>query len=182
MYATRVPFSDLEGKTIHSIKQSKEEIVFECVGGYTYKMYHNQDCCESVYIEDIDGNLQELVGEKVITAYESTNQDLPAIDPRYDDSYTWTFYTIRTNKDSLTIRWYGTSNGYYSESVDFEQIADPTKDFLPEKIDLIFATISWLISSTKTKVSSGEMTMAEAMLSIQKEVNRQLDRVATMAL
>ena len=30
----------------------------------------------------------------------------------------WTFYTIRTNKVTITLRWCGESNGYYSVDVD----------------------------------------------------------------
>lgn len=54
-------------------------------------------------------------------AEEATNRDL---EPMYPDteSYTWTFYKFATIKGYVTIRWYGTSNGYYSEEVSFREV------------------------------------------------------------
>ena len=85
-------------------------------------MWHNQDCCESVSIEDICGDVKDLIGSPIILAEESTNsEDHPRED--YEDSYTWTFYRLQAAKGGLVvIRWYGSSNGYYGESVDVDKI------------------------------------------------------------
>lgn len=124
-----VPFATLEGKTIQSIQVGKflqyemDEIRFRCTDGSEYRMYHQQDCCENVSIEDIDGDIQRLIGQQIVVAEERTSNENPPLAMDADDSFTWTFYVLRTNLDSVTIRWFGTSNGYYSETVSFQQVA-----------------------------------------------------------
>ena len=49
-------------------------------------------------------------------------QNSPELKEDYRDSFTWTFYKFATVKGYVTIRWYGESNGYYSESVEFEKV------------------------------------------------------------
>lgn len=82
-------------------------------------MYHDQDCCEAVSIDDIVGDINDLIGSPLTMAEEVTNPDGLGRKDEYDESYTWTFYKFATNKGYVTIKWYGESNGYYSESVDF---------------------------------------------------------------
>lgn len=119
----RSQVSVLLGKTLTSIVQdeSDEVITFTTSDGEKYRMLHYQDCCEHVYVEDIVGDLDDLIGAPLTMAEESTSTDQPSKN-KWDDSHTWTFYKFATIKGYVTIRWYGSSNGYYSESVDFERV------------------------------------------------------------
>ena len=111
----------LVGKVLTEVLVVDDEIVFTTKDNKKYKMCHWQDCCESVYIESIIGDLSDLVGEQILVAEEVSSDDAEPIDP--DDAkwgtFTWTFYKFATRKGYVDIRWYGSSNGYYSESVDF---------------------------------------------------------------
>jgi hypothetical protein len=117
---TSTNITELIGKTLRFVTQNgTESIDFESESGERWRMEHWQDCCECVEIEDVAGDLQDLVGSPIVMAEEATNQDNPK-DP--NESFTWTFYKLATAKGYVTIRWYGSSNGYYSESVDFDRI------------------------------------------------------------
>lgn len=117
-------FEDLKGKVLTNIERvGDEELIFTCQDGSKYKMYHEQDCCEDVRIEDVAGDLNDLLDSEVMVAEERTNEGETDW-----GSETWTFYTIRTQKASVDIRWHGESNGYYSESVDFA-LADENGNF-----------------------------------------------------
>ena len=115
------------GKTFLKVNVVDEDsIKFVREDGHIYVMKHEQDCCESVYIEDINGDLNDLVGSPILIAEEScsTNDDeileegSESSEDYRDESFTWTFYRFATVKGFVDIRWYGCSNGYYSESVN----------------------------------------------------------------
>jgi hypothetical protein len=137
----------LVGQTIISIKQQGDtDLYFLTTEGKSYHMYHSQDCCETVYLQDVAGDYNDLIGSPVVSAYESdskgrdehlpewgkdmTTESIPSIeslkakdDDFYEeDSTTWTFYRISTIKGTVVLRWYGSSKGYYSEDVTFAEI------------------------------------------------------------
>lgn len=78
---------------------------------HKYTFYHDQNCCEHVSMTDIPDNLEDLVGSVLTTA------EARVCENRGEDE-TYTFYEFATLKGSCTIRWLGSSNGYYSEKVD----------------------------------------------------------------
>jgi len=115
----------LKGKTLASVSGGvgEDRIEVRSTGGETYLMYHEQDCCESVSVQDIVGDLQDLVGSEILLAEEVAGETPVDFDDRYLDSYSWTFYKFATRKGYVDIRWLGESNGYYSEGVSFRKLA-----------------------------------------------------------
>ncbi len=121
-------FNVLEGKTLTAVKGSKGdgEIVFTTSEGEQYMLWHEQDCCESVLVDDICGEWDEVLNSPILKAEASSNTPEGFVDPHAPkesdwgrESFTWTFYRITTMLGQVVIRWYGTSNGYYSERVSF---------------------------------------------------------------
>jgi len=130
--------SSLIGEKIFDIIINKHstEIAFYCESGNNYCMYHDQDCCESVRLYDIVGDLDDLLRNPILKASADTNSGLvdagtfreygrdnePENVIYSNDSHTWTFYNIATIKGYVTLRWLGESNGYYAEGVSFAKI------------------------------------------------------------
>lgn len=115
------------GMTMASVESDSETVTFLTVDGRLFRLYHEQDCCESVVVEDIDGDLEVLVGAPLLVAEEISNAPRPdGFKPEYEpDSETWTFYKFATEKGHVTIRFHGESNGYYSEEVSFAEVVKP---------------------------------------------------------
>lgn len=102
------------------VHQFKETISFTTTDGEVFQMFHIEECCETVLVEDIVGDLDDLIGSPILRAEEATNNENRK--EGGDESHTWTFYKFATIKGYVDIRWYGESNGCYSEKVEFEKI------------------------------------------------------------
>lgn len=111
-------FKNMLGQIMSDVIDNGDELIFKNINGKTYKFYHDQDCCENVCIEDICGELSNLIGSPLLIAEQIDNKDEPKCDA---ESYTWTFYKFGTVKGTVTVRWLGISNGYYSEGVSYIQ-------------------------------------------------------------
>ncbi len=112
------------GLTIVDIKGGTGDdcMLFKTSCGRTFQLLHEQDCCETVYVEDISGNLSDLLNTPLLRSEEITGTQEDRAGLFGDDSYKWTYYKFGTIKGDVDIRWYGCSNGYYSEDVSFTEI------------------------------------------------------------
>lgn len=106
-------------KQVIGLEQDTEEILFICKDGYTVRMYHCQDCCEYVRLceDDCVTNKTDIFTDCKWCEIEET---IKSGDEDVYGSLTWTYYNFKTDKGYDNMRWLGESNGYYSESVDFE--------------------------------------------------------------
>lgn len=109
--------SDLLGKTFHTVMQIGERIICFVNDTDTYVYYHPQCCCEHVYIESVVGELTDLENSPLTMAELNVSEGKPSEDI-YDDHVTWSFYKFATIKGYVDVRWFGSSNGYYSETAD----------------------------------------------------------------
>ena len=128
--------SELKGLTlarVQGLDVGSDKVYFVTTCDYFFKMHHHQDCCESVRISNIDGDVDDLIGEEILLAEEVKSiDDMPEIGSQIciyeqtDYSHTWTLYRLATKKGSVLILWLGESSGCssgcYSESVDFEEL------------------------------------------------------------
>ena len=115
-WESEVKIEDMVGKVFTSIRNEDTELVFENATE-RFVFFHQQDCCEHVSIEDVCGDLQDLVGETLLLAEEVSGETPVDFNERDYESVTWTFYKFATRRGYVDVRWLGESNGYYSEGV-----------------------------------------------------------------
>jgi hypothetical protein len=120
-------FEDLRGLILTSIEHcstgSGEVVLRADLDRRAFRLYHRQDCCENVSLEEIIGDPADLLFTPIRKAKVLVNPPgAPQPDADGRESFTWTFYELRTKKGTVVLRWCGNSNGYYSEAVHFEEV------------------------------------------------------------
>lgn len=111
---------ELKGEILTHIDIGDDEVMLTTKSGRKIKIYHSQDCCESVGIEGVEGDYHKLIGEILVDVSEEIAGDNPPYE--HCESWTWTTHKFRTTKDTVIVKWIGTSNGYYSETVSIKDI------------------------------------------------------------
>ena len=117
---TQKGMAQMLGKTFVQVSGAvgNFDLLFETANGERFMFSHEQDCCERVDINDIVGDLEDLVGEPLLVAEQVEGETPVDFNERDYESVTWTFYKFATRKGYVDVRWLGESNGYYSEGVD----------------------------------------------------------------
>ena len=113
---------------IESVEAGNDEIIFSFAGNEQLKLNLEGDCCSSSFFVETP-DLQNLVGENLLSLEEVSSsldeatQLLEAEEReklcKYSDSLLYYGLLIRTDKQSTTLEWRNSSNGYYSGSLGF---------------------------------------------------------------
>lgn len=116
--------SELAGKTFIRIDGGKdcEQLVLHVSDSEVYEIQHDQQCCEAVWLEDVRGDLDDLIGSPIVLAEESSSEPIEPGDEWTPSYHTheyarWTFYRLATAKGTVTLRWLGESTEQYSVDV-----------------------------------------------------------------
>ena len=95
-----ISFDILKGLVLHPRLMARKgfrSISFHVEDGRTFCLDHNQDCYEQVYVEDVIGDVSDLIGNPFWKQKKSIIFRKPDIDISAD-SYTWTFYKIELSR------------------------------------------------------------------------------------
>ena len=63
-------FQEMIGQVMESVSGGVggDRMVFEAANGRKFEFFHEQDCCEDVHIEDIIGDVNDLIGVPILEA------------------------------------------------------------------------------------------------------------------
>jgi hypothetical protein len=113
--------TELQGEVLTHIDvdESKGKVLLTTQKGRQILLHHIQDCCEHVYIENIEGEWLKLLGKPLQVASGKEEDCSPE---SREGSGTRTTFKFKVDNETVVCKWVGESNGYYSESVNIEDI------------------------------------------------------------
>lgn len=111
---------NLQGLRVSEIDDLGDSVLITTECGRQFLITHNQQCCENVFQESVDGKWESLIGKVIVHVSQSES-------PGDDDdglllSQTNTTIILAVDDSTVISRWVGTSNGYYSERVDILEL------------------------------------------------------------
>ena len=109
-------FPEVKGKKIESVsglEVGSGSIFIKFEDGDRLVLYHPQECCEHVRVEDCEDITPNELEGCVIHSFEEYVKSSDG----WMGSTKYTFYKLITNNVDCTIRFLGESNGYYGVSV-----------------------------------------------------------------
>jgi len=107
-----VAIDKLMGQIIFDISYDSETLIIRASNGL-YFFYHSQECCETVWLDDITGDLSDLIGRPILVAECRTGE----LEDGGDGEYT--FYQLGTVTGRVDFRFVGISH-YYSVGIDID--------------------------------------------------------------
>lgn len=119
-FARDAVLADIVGRTLDDAVQVGDAI-FIRAGGDWFVFAHERDCCERVYAVDVPRLSASTRGARILGAEERSGEGGFREGDGGDGTWTWTFYTVLTDREDFTLRWNGESNGYHSEGVSFDR-------------------------------------------------------------
>lgn len=131
---TRTPLPKLVGLTLRHVVKTQldgdDALLLLGNDGTGFVMHHKQNCCENVWLEDCEDlegwYLQAEILEAEVVCGEISSDSV------CEEGYT--VYKIRTDKGYHTITWRGTSNGYYSTTVEITPLVHDVNGVFGEVI------------------------------------------------
>jgi hypothetical protein len=103
-------FSTLKGQTITKITSDFESVTFKTVGK-TYKLEHFQDCCESVRLKNVIGDIKDILNVPITLAEEDNPSNPDWHLDHYDDSHTWSVFILEAAGKRVEFWFLRESNG-----------------------------------------------------------------------
>lgn len=88
-----------------------------------YDMYHSQDCCERVVLDETVGNINDITDEVITDAF--TTDDGAEDDDRSYEYVEYTNFHVVSAKGTVVFRWIGSGNGYYGTGVSISVQDNP---------------------------------------------------------